>query len=464
MSFSVDFYKHTKSDNSTKQPSGSGTAFDCIIKDGCSVVAPDIQLQMAIDANPTEYNYAYIADFHRYYFVTDWYFENRLWHARLRVDPMATYKSQIGSYSGYVLRSNTAYNPDIIDTYYPIEAELTEIDSPANQDPGWSTDIGSGTFVIGVMGKNASPNGGAITYYGISPAGMTAIVNYLLDEANFSGVTDITPDLLKCIMNPLQYIVSCMWFPFTITGTGTSSIYVGWWEITGVNALKITDAVYSRNISFSVAKHPQAVRGNYLNMQPFSSYLLSAGPWGIIPISNVNVINKTTLNAIMKVDLYTGSGRFSIIAPNQLAYVEDHMAQIGVPIALGQNVINQGALTGAAGGLGGMVGNAISGNIAGLIGSSIETIGSVAELSQGVPSTVGSNGSMAFNTRFSLLGRFMTVADEDKATRGRPLCAKRTMSSLSGYILCADADPAIPGTDSEQADIVNYMNSGFYYE
>ena len=40
----------------------------------------------------------------------------------------------------------------------------------------------------------------------------------------------------------------------------------------------------------------------------------------------------------------------------------------------------------------------------------------------------------------------------------------RTINTLSGYILCDNADPEIPCTEEELREIVSYMNSGFYYE
>ena len=59
---------------------------------------------------------------------------------------------------------------------------------------------------------------------------------------------------------------------------------------------------------------------------------------------------------------------------------------------------------------------------------------------------------------------FLDIADEDISSRGRPLCKPTLISSLSGYIMCEDADPQIAATDSELREIVSYLNSGFYYE
>lgn len=48
--------------------------------------------------NPTAYNYAYIPDFNRYYYVTDWIsVRNGVWECSLSVDPLMSYASQIAS-------------------------------------------------------------------------------------------------------------------------------------------------------------------------------------------------------------------------------------------------------------------------------------------------------------------------------------------------------------------------------
>lgn len=465
MSFTVTFYSFAKRVNSTKQPA-TGTDYDCIIKSPCSTVNPAIQLDLGKTMSPAAWNYCYIPSFGRLYWIKDWVYEDGLWTALCKSDPMGSFKNAIGSYSAYVLRSASQYDGNVQDLYYPMLADMSEVGVGSAQDPGWVTNWSSGQFVIGIMGKNSGPNGGAVTYYAISSSGMQAITDYLLDESHYTNVTDITPDLLKCIFNPLQYIVSCMWFPFTVASLGSISLEVGWWTISGVNAAKISNSVETYNLSFTLPTHPQAAtRGNYLNAPPFSRYTVYAGPWGVIPVDAANIIGKTAVSFVMKVDLFTGTGRLSMTSGGgALTYVEDHVTQIGVPVSLGQNVINQGALMQVATAGGEIFDSVTHLKLGAAMNTEIETVGSVAALSQSVPSVVGSNGSMAFNTQFRLVGRFMKIADEDRASRGRPLLKVKTISSLSGYIQCVDADPAIACTDTELSEIVNYMNSGFYYE
>ena len=462
MSISAVFYTLSKKLNSTKQPTGTGQTYNIILKDNCSVLAPDIKLDVGIASNPCAYNYCYIADFNRYYYVS-WEWSERLWIGHCKVDALASQKSAIGSYTAYVARAASTYDGDVVDTYYPALADVTELKESATQDPGWSTSIGSGQFVIGVMGDDSGPNGGAVTYYAINAAGMYALTDYLLDDSNYN-VTDISQDLLKCIFNPLQYIVSCMWFPFQIAATSVINIEVGWWTISTA-AAKLSDPVYTRNLSFNIPKHPlAATRGNYLNLAPYSCYCVNAGPWGLIPVDNSELIGENSVAFQITVDLYTGSGRLSQVSKDVLAYVNEQVCQIGVPVQLGQNVINQGALMQTSNSGLGAIGSAVSLNPLSFFNNGLNSIVSAAELSQSVPSMLGSNGTIAFNTIFALVGKFYDVAAEDNTSIGRPLMQPKTISSLSGYIECVDADPPLACTLAEMEEIVSAMNGGFYYE
>jgi len=446
--------------NSTKQPTGQGTQLTVTLKENTSVLNPHFYVH--------NYSFAhnYVKWGSRYYFVDDIIsISQGMAEYVCRTDVLATYKTEIGASTQYILRSASSYNLNVMDTFYPIESVLSEIKSDPTQDPSWTKDINSGTFVIGVMGKNAGANGGAVTYYAIGPSGMAAISNYMLNIANFSNVQDVSSDMLKCIFNPMQYIVSCMWFPFSIGTLTTQSIWIGWWEVTGISCYVISDPVYTRNMSFTIPKHPQATsRGNYLNMMPYSKYILNAGPWGIIPMNNVNLVGETSADFFMNIDLYTGSGRLSMVCNNVLAYSEDYVTQVGVPIQLGQNVLNQGAISGLSSGIGQMISGVAAGGGGGILGGTVTSIASVMELSQPSNTSVGSNGSIAFNTLFALVGRFLLLTDESISKNGRPLCAPRQISTLSGYVEVHNADVDSIGTATEKEQIMSFMEGGFYYE
>ena len=457
MSFSATFYTFQKRINSTKQPTG-GSSYNIILKEGCSVNHPTIALDMGLASSPAALNYCYITEFGRYYWVK-WRFEDRLWIGECNVDPLASFKTQIGSSNCYVARSASSYNLRVVDNFYPALAKNTHeantITSPFDKE---------GSYVVGIQGKGSGGKGGAVTYYRATADGLKTLINYMLADASIYSQTDISDELLKCVFNPLQYIVSCMWFPFSppVTSGGLS---FGWWDasVSGINRLSSLE--WGTNMSFTIPKHPKAAtRGQYLNLPPFAKYRLEAGQWGVIPLDNFNLLDDTSLNCDYKVDLMTGSGRFNIQYRDKLIYEGVYTAQIGVPIQLGQNMFNQGALMGAGGGLINTVKAAVTGDPAGMLINGLTAIGDAAQLTQSIPSSVGSNGTISFNNVFGIMADFLDIADEDLASRGRPLCQAKTINSLSGYVQCHDADPAISCSDEELDMIVQYMNNGFFYE
>ena len=123
MSIQVRFYNFNKRTNSTKVPTGSGTDYNCVLKDDTSILEPVIRLQTS--NNVKGYNYAYISDFSRYYFVTDIVSSKGFWEISLKVDPMASEKSGIGALSAYVLRSSSSYDEYICDTAYVSKVKET---------------------------------------------------------------------------------------------------------------------------------------------------------------------------------------------------------------------------------------------------------------------------------------------------------------------------------------------------
>ena len=51
-----------------------------------------------------------------------------------------------------------------------------------------------------------------------------------------------------------------------------------------------------------------------------------------------------------------------------------------------------------------------------------------------------------------------------QAEQGMPYFKVATVSSLSGYVKCANASVSIPGDGEEQNVLNGYLNGGFYYE
>lgn len=73
----------------------SGTTFDCTLKADTSILRPTIVIG-STDPDTPSYNYMYISELYRYYFIDDIISKNNgLWEVSGHVDVLETYKNSI---------------------------------------------------------------------------------------------------------------------------------------------------------------------------------------------------------------------------------------------------------------------------------------------------------------------------------------------------------------------------------
>jgi hypothetical protein len=116
MAITVTLYTLSKRENSTKQPSSGGTDYSCVMIDDTSLMNPTFKLSIA--TNPIGKNYCYVPDFNRYYFITDISTHQNFWYISCTCDVLASFKTEIGSGSHYVLRAAAEYDEYISDSFY----------------------------------------------------------------------------------------------------------------------------------------------------------------------------------------------------------------------------------------------------------------------------------------------------------------------------------------------------------
>ena len=163
----IEFYTFDKKYNSTKRPTlNSGTTYDCYLKTSSSIISPTIELNIGLTVNPSAFNYAYISDYGRYYWVSEWTFANSSWFASLNVDVLASWKPYIGDTNMYVYRSSADYNGYLIDTKYPTQTGFTLETVDLNQGTP-ITQFSDGCYVVGIFGNNS--NTSTVCYYVFTP-------------------------------------------------------------------------------------------------------------------------------------------------------------------------------------------------------------------------------------------------------------------------------------------------------
>lgn len=111
----VTLYKTTDPVNVLSKTLTDAVTKTGTLKENCNVLNPSILFGF----NPIAYNYAYIADFGRYYFVGKPINEGAaLWRVDLTVDPLMSWKDGIKASPCIAAKSSSAYNLYLNDPNY----------------------------------------------------------------------------------------------------------------------------------------------------------------------------------------------------------------------------------------------------------------------------------------------------------------------------------------------------------
>lgn len=494
MAITVTLYSFTKRENSTKRPSSGGTDYSCVMIDDTSLMNPTFKLEIA--ANPIGKNYCYVSDFNRYYFVKDIRTYQNFWYIECSCDVLASFKTEIGPQTHYVLRSASEYDEYISDSHYG--AKIKQAGTRLNQTGPlyWSTNH---SYIVGITGyaeDTSSQQVGSVTYYQMDDIALYNFIYYLMHD--ISQYVDIPtapyddPGVQEALINPIQYVVSCIGMPvaFPSSYTMSSKINFGYyhWNVPASSKIRVLprgaqDAEY---MNITIPKHPQAAtRGQFMNAAPYSTYTFHCGPWGDIPLDPSLLIDETTLGYEIRYDLTQGMARIAIGPQNTATppgvnggkLLFCGQAKVGVDISLAQAIVDplQAQLSWETGlnnvvatGVGSGLSPSTLSNLLKAQNTLQETYVNAIKnkfpgcISKGVPGTFLNLMDSAYGTY--LLYQHYSVVDENLAEFGRPLCQLKQLNTLSGFILCENADAAITGTQDEAIKVNGYLNSGFFYE
>lgn len=536
MGFNVYFANSGKPENSTHQFSLVGMApYNCTLKAGTSISNPVLTLQLSFnDFNALSVcNVACIPDWnYRYYFVTDWKYDGRLCICSLSVDVLASYWDALKTKSYYVSRSASLIDRRIVDTTFPTTSNQRAMYSASTENPFQPPSTDYGCYIIGIVSKYGGLDG-AVSYYVMGYLQFMTLMTKIFTINNYGtlGTTGtnndtFTSDLAEAMINPLQYISSIMWYPFSTASLNTlgflestTTVYCGYTTISmGLTIYRFDDATLYKRVSnlitFTISHHPLYNDANsFLNLSPYSEYRLNFYPFGTFTIDGDYLQGYSNLYCLWSVDLrsgrgilnvgcaYTGTDALTWKIPANFITAE---AQIGVPVPTStiQTMIPDMGIVGNAGlvasgmglfdGLGSAVksafqnyGGIVGGRIGDVVGNAIsDTISTVGTLvdeagqmlkSSGVgsallqtmssPNISGTQGSISlYNKQMVALNSWFKVyGQQDTPRMGAPLCQVVQLSTLSGYTVCNHAIADIQSaTFSEKRKIENFLNTGFY--
>lgn len=468
----IEFYNLAKKENSTKQPNRTDAVqFSCTIKTPSSIQALTVELDLAY---VPDWNYAYIPDFERYYFITGTAYNRGLWEISLSVDVLASFKTDVGGTSMYVERSSAAKTGTLIDKAYPV----TDAYSVSNPTVKGARTFGNGAIILNVI--NGDSNTGTTSYVMSVQSFGDFLDNIMVDSDEHISTWDPVLQSIRVInREPLKYVLGCYWVPDSYntyaTGNILSSLTLGNFVATGFSCYNMTNSLSDLTTTYTVTlpKHPQAsTRGSFCNMDPFSEYNLDLGPFGSIKLDSAALAEATSITISIMQDVLTGTAR-AIVETDKSAIIANLAGQWAVPIRLNATATDYVGsigqyLGGGLAAIGGIIAAPASGGLSllGVASGVGSMISGLEGMNKGTISSSGSVGALVDHLRtWDLEARFYTIADDNNADNGRPLCKVRTPSTLTGYMKCLKGLVTSSRASRNELDSINaYMEGGFYYE
>lgn len=517
--FDVYIFIWNKNRRSTDHPSIVGaTPNQCKLKAPSSVLDPVIEFKVspASQGNTIKTNYCYIPEFSRWYYVVNTIMDGNIVRLYLHVDELASWETEIKNSTQYVLRAAGDSNTYLKDGKYPLLAKAPTINGTQMANPLQPSASTYGVFVVGVISDDISLSGG-VTYYAMSYLTVSSFIHTLFTLATQWGNEgqDLADALKESITDPMQYVVSMMWLPYTVTDfvnrgivtTGTNSVKVGYWPMTITGQAypfspSLLNLEFTNLVSLPIPNHPQAAsRGLYMNYSPFSRYFLSFYPFaGLVELDASKMGGNGGVYCVYTVDLRTGKGVCSICTEyngsdytnwTPKAPMQVIEAQVGVPIPLAtiRTEMTYNPLTymqrlaaAMSSGFGGFdqvipktlekwklqanialspasaTNEAVAENVAGWK-QQLEALPDMADILDeaatlgSTAEMIGSQGTISLNSRMPIAawGCFYEAAADDPARFGRPLCQSKTLSTLSGFVQC-DTPIISGGTNGMMAE------------
>ena len=110
----IKFYNNMSDNRCIRKKLLSEFTVSGTLRDSCSIMYPVITIE---SSNVLRYNYAYIPEFQRYYFIKNiTSFRNNLWTVEFEVDPLMSFKADILALSVVVdKQSGTSIGDEYID-------------------------------------------------------------------------------------------------------------------------------------------------------------------------------------------------------------------------------------------------------------------------------------------------------------------------------------------------------------
>lgn len=119
MAFTISLYKTTSENNRVVKALSAVKEMSGELRNKTSVLNPSIRIESA--ENISGYNYCYIPEFGRYYYITDiTSVRTNIWEVSMRCDVLMSYSVQIKALKPIIERDETGQSAGLVDSDLPI--------------------------------------------------------------------------------------------------------------------------------------------------------------------------------------------------------------------------------------------------------------------------------------------------------------------------------------------------------
>ena len=497
MSFTVKLFEFQKRHNSTRRPEGAEWSISGVLRDGSSLITPTISFEFASDFSPMsnsyglKFNYAYVAKFARYYWITDWTYDAGLWHAAMKVDVLASFRPQILAADAFVAYDETA-NTDLVDSRMSLLTAKT-IDSATGMfSKLGQNDTGGGVVIVMCTGRNST------SPFALEPSEITQLMNNVVNWANgtianpaalYPGnpndgfgpaiwhflqavVAYITRFMVNIASNgnASENIRAAIQLPVDISDISGSNqqIILGQYE-TAIIAKKVSSRVLYDSCQVSIPWRYTDWRMN----EPYTEIYLYIPYVGNIKMPNSILIGETDLRIYAVLDLMSGDAIFRVYVEPSDKLIATYSVNIGASYPIGMsNISPSQSVTGIAGAAGAIAAGAAKGGYAGAAIGALGAIQGIMAANTPNSSSIGGGGGGATQ---GLQGQcIVTVISHNivmpqgaaatNAIMGSPTMCVKPLANVTGYLETRGA--AITGnmTATEHAELNALLDSGVYIE
>lgn len=455
----------TKRIDSTKQPTG-GTSVDVYLKEECTIKSPHFILSSPM------YNINYVQAFGNYYFADVTNLDGHRCEISCTLDHLATFKSYVSSYTGLVEYTSSSSDVTILDPRNKPTSILTS--TPTTMTISGASFNTVGGYILGVLSESANGTSGVVDYYAMTTAQMTAFCQELYTQTLLDKIKDQ-------FTAAMESLVSCIWIPMTGIGGSSTPIHIGREPMVAVGG-RIADRIVSfttglTTISFMTGSGGSGAAMTYLEKAPYCTGELYLPFVGWVPLDMDLAGYYKSIQLDGWVDILTGDIVYKVKYGGGWVSTFNGNIATKMPVT-GASYDGIGVATGAITAIGGLI----------TAGATLATGGSAALVTAGLATAAGGamgaaksaelhtmiNGGNSSAIGASLgtspivvihqLNPSETALTAYQSEQGMPYFKTATLSSLSGYIKCANASVSIPGDGAEQETVNSYLNSGFYLE